>query len=171
MAKLEDYGIRVINHGQWGDPEMEWKKSNFQTLLFNYWDCIECFENEDYDLSREEDISLLTDYLHELRPNDYARPEIDYEWSVWTGARDVFNDASLYDDSDYYKDHTNQKRGADWVLHTAGQALRQALEYVWEDYISNCEISVYRNDGKNSTLVALYILQGSTLRNVMSYKK
>lgn len=163
MAKLEDYGIRVIDHGQWSDPEIEWKKSAFQTLLFNYWDCVECFEGENYDLSREEDISLLADSLWELRPSDYGRPAIDYEWSVWT------DDESWYDDSDYYKDHT-PKRGEDWVLHTAGQALRLALSYISEENLRNCEVFIYRNGGKRQ-VVAQYILQGSTLRDVMSYKK
>ena len=170
MAKLEDYGIRIINHGEWSDPEVEWKKSKHQTLLFNYWDCIECFESEDFDLTKEEDISTLEDSLYNLTPSEYAYPEDCYVWSVWTDSGDGFYDETLFDDSDYFKDRKLSAK-EDFVLHTAGMALRQALTYVFEDEIKNCEITVKHWNGKNYERVAHYLVQGSTLRNVMNYSK
>lgn len=170
MAKLEDYGIRIINHGEWSDPEVEWKKTKHQTLLFNYWDCVECFENDDYDFSKDEDVETFAENLWNLTPSEYAYPEDCYVWSVWTDSGDGLYDESLFDDSDYFKDRKLSVKD-DFVLHTAGMALRQALRYVFDSEIRNCEISVKHYTGKEYHTVSSYRVQGSTLKDIMNYSK
>ena len=170
MEKLADYGIRIINHGEWSDPEVQWKKSRFQTLLFNYWDCVDCFENDDYDFDNEEDCELFYQNLFELTPSEYDYPQVSYEWTVWTDSGDGFYDETLFDDADYYKVYKLSPK-KDFVLHTAGQALKQALSYVFDCGMKNVEISVFRRDDRQRERVAHYIMQGSTLRNQMNYTK
>lgn len=168
MAKLEDYGIRIINHGEWSDPEVKWKKSDYQTLLFNYWDCVECFENDKYDFSNDEDLELFAQNLWELTPSEYDCPSIYYEWEVSWHDED-FNYYS-YDDCDFYKDNkTTPKK--DFVLHNSSQALAQALTYLDDNGLRNAEIVIYRHDYCGREVVANYSLQGSTLKNHTSYKK
>lgn len=167
MASLKDYGIRFISHGAWSDPEIEWKKSNFQTLLFNYWDVAECTDYESLCESTDErDLKLLVAQLYELTPREYARPLIDYEWEISDGK--VYD---FYDDADYYKD-ARLSRKDDYVLHTTGQALRQAMFAIDDVSETSCMIKIFRNEfGGARTLVASYSLQGSTLKDCMNYKK
>jgi len=159
MAKLEDYGIRIINHGEWSDPEVEWKKSDFQTLLFNYWDVAEYGDLDSLDLTNENDIKELRQWLWELTPWGYSRPMIDYEWEV-----------DGYDDCDYYKDEKLSWKD-DFVLHNSSQALRQALKYIDDNGIMNADIQIFKRTKSKRELVANYSLQGSSLRNFMCYQK
>lgn len=160
MASLQDYGIRFISHGEWSDPEIEWKKSDFQTLLFNYWDVAECTDYESLCESTEDsDLQELVAQLWELTPDYYARPRIDYEWEV-----------DGYDDCDYYKDARLSAR-EDFVLHTTSQALQQALFYIESEDIKSADIQIFRNVRGKRTLVANYSFQGSTLKDCMYYGK
>jgi len=156
MASLQDYGIRFISHGAWSDPEIEWKKSKFQTVLFNYWDVAECTDYEKLCESTEDaDLRELVSQLWGLTPSFYKRPQIDYEWEV-----------DGYDDCDYFKGARLSTR-KDFVLHTAGQALRQAFEYIESEDLRNAEIRIFRNEHGNCHLVANYRLQGSTLKDLL----
>lgn len=170
MKKLQDYGVRIISHGMWSDPEVEWKKSKYQKLIFNYWDCVECFEDDDYDLSNEDDIETFVENLHELTPSEYHFSEIYYEWTVWTDSGNGLYDDYLFDDADYYKKYKLSPK-EDTILHTAGQALRQALSYIFDSGIRNAEISVRRRDNGSDKLVAQYILQGTNLKDLTIYTK
>lgn len=170
MKKLQDYGVRIISHGMWSDPEVEWKKSKYQKLIFNYWDCVECFDSDDYDLSNEDDIETVVENLRELTPSEYHFPEIYYEWTVWTDSGNGLYDDYLFDDADYYKKYKLSPK-EDTILHTAGQALRQALAYISDNNIGDAEIEIRRRDNGNSVIVARYLLQGSTLKDTMNYKK
>ena len=165
MATLQDYGIRNIWHGEWSDPEIEWKKSDFQTVLFNYWDVAECTDYESIDLQSDADLQLLVAQLWELTPDSYTRPKIDYEWEI---SSDELYDS--YDDADYYKDYKLSPK-EDFILHTTSQALRQALNFLDDENCVDAEIRIFRNVRGRQTLVANYILQGSTLKDIMSYKK
>ena len=155
MATLKDFGIRFISHGEWSDPEIEWEKSDFQTLLFNYWDVAECTDYETLDHTDENDLRELVAQLWELTPSEFARPKIDYEWEV-----------DGYFDSDYYKDNKMPPKN-DFVLHNTGQALRQALQYIWDNNLKDVNIQIYKNVGGKCSLVAWYDLQGSTLKDIM----
>lgn len=163
MKKLQDYGVRIISHGMWSDPEVEWKKSKYQKLIFNYWDCVECFEGDDYDLSNEDDIETFVENLHELTPSEYHFSDVYYEWHVW------LDEGTYFDDVDYYEKYKLSKK-EDTILHTAGQALRQALAYISDNNIGNTEITVYRRDNGKVTKSCHYVLQGSTLQDIMNYK-
>lgn len=166
MASLQDYGIRFISHGAWSDPEIEWKKSKFQTVLFNYWDVAECTEYDNLCKSEDDaDLQELVSQLWELTPSEYKRPLIDYEWELSGG-----NVYDSYDDSDYYKDARLSPKD-DFVLHTAGQALRQALQAIEDVNETSCDIRIYRNEGGKCSLVANYSFQGSTLKDCMYYGK
>ena len=160
MAKLEDYGIRIINHGEWSDPEVEWKKYDFQTVLFNYWDVAECTDFETLDLNDEIDLRELVSQLWELTPSEFSTPQIHYEWEV----------GSSYDDYDYYKDEKLSPK-KDFVLHTASQALRQAMKYCDDNGIVNTDIQIFRRAFGIKSLEYDYSLQGSTLKDCTSYKK
>lgn len=160
MANLADYGIRVIDHGCWSDPEVEWKKSDFQTVLFNYWDVAECTDFETLDLNDEIDLRELVSQLWALTPNGFTTPHIHYEWEV----------GSDYDDYDYYRDEKLSPK-EDFVLHTASQALRQALKYCDENGIVNTDIQIFRRAFGIKSLEYDYSLQGSTLKDCTSYKK
>lgn len=164
MASLQDYGIRFISHGAWSDPEIEWKKSDFQTLLFNYWDVAECTEYETLDKTNDDDLFELVCQLSELTPSEYVRPKIDYEWEV---RGSVYG---CYDDSNFYGDYGLSPK-EDFVLHNTSQALREALTYAKDVDERNADIYIYRNEHGTRTLVAAYRLQGSTLKDEMSYKK
>ena len=156
MATLKDYGIRFISHGAWSDPEIEWKKSDFQTVLFNYWDVAECTEYEKLCESTDDaDLRELTAQLWELTPSGYARPKIDYEWEV-----------DDYDDYKYYKDARLSWR-EDFVLHNTSEALRQAFEYIESENLVNCDIRIFRQNNGKRTLVANYALRGSTLKDLL----
>lgn len=159
MASLQDYGIRFIYHGEWNDPEIEWKKSKFQTLLFNYWDVAECTDYETLDRTDDNDLKELVSQLWELTPSEYECPQIDYEWEV-----------SGYDDCDYFRDARLSRR-EDYVLHNTSQALQQALEYIESEDIRNADIQIFRRDGHKRSLVANYSYQGSTLKDCMYYGK
>lgn len=165
MASLQDYGIRFISHGAWSDPEIEWRKSKFQTLLFNYWDIAECTDYETLDHTNDIDLQELVSQLLELTPSEYKRPLIDYEWELSGG-----NVYDSYDDSDYYKDARLSPKD-DFVLHNAGQALRQALQAIEDVNETSCDIRIYRNEGGKCSLVANYSFQGSTLKDCMYYGK
>jgi hypothetical protein len=165
MANLNDYGIYFIYHGEWSDPEIKWEKSDFQTLLFNYWDVAECTDYESLDLTDDIDLQTLVAQLWELHPQSYGRPRIDYEWEV---SSDELYD--FYDDSDYYKDYKLSDK-EDFVLHTASQALRQALKFLDDENCANADIQVFKNVSGRRTLVANYSLQGSTLKDCMFYGK
>ena len=164
MAKLEDYGLRIINHGSWSDPEVEWKKSNYQTLLFNYWDCVECFETDDFDFENESDLQDFADWIQELTPSEYSCPDIYYEWQI---DEDRYG---LYDDCDFYKDNGLSPK-EDYVLHNTSQALKQALQHLDDNGINKATIEIYRHDYFGRELVAEYSYQGSTLKDVTDYKK
>lgn len=165
MASLQDYGIRFISHGEWSDPEIEWKKSDFQTLLFNYWDVAECTEYETLDLTDDNDLKELVSQLWGLTPSRYKRPRIDYEWEVSHGSC-RYN----YDDADFYKEYKLSDK-EDFVLHNTSQALRQALQYL-EDHKDFCaDIQIFRHEAGKRTLVANYSYQGSTLKDYMYYGK
>lgn len=155
MASLQDYGIRFISHGAWSDPEIEWRKSKFQTVLFNYWDVSECTDYETLDHTNDIDLQELVSQLWVLTPSFYKRPQIDYEWEV-----------DDYDDYDYFKDAKLSTR-EDFVLHTTSQALRQAFEYIESEDLRNAEIRIFRNEHGNCHLVANYLLQGSTLKDLL----
>lgn len=155
MASLQDYGIRFISHGAWSDPEIEWRKSKFQTFLFNYWDVAECTDYETLDHTNDIDLQELVSQLWELTPSGYKRPQIDYEWDV-----------DGYDDYDYFK-HAKLSRREDYVLHTTSQALRQAFEYIESEDLRNAEIRIFRNEHGYRHLVANYLLQGSTLKDLL----
>lgn len=166
MASLQDYGIRFISHGAWSDPEIEWKKSDFQTLLFNYWDVAECTDYEKLCNSTDDaDLQELTAQLCILTPSEYACPRNYYEWEVSDG-----NVYDLYDYYDYCKDARLSTKD-DIVLHTAGQALRQALLAMDDVNEKSCDIQIFRCKGKKRTLVANYSYQGSTLKDCMWYGK
>lgn len=157
MAKLADYGIRFISHGSWSDPEIEWKKSDFQTLLFNYWDVAECTDYEELCGSENEwDLKEIVAQLWVLTPSEFARPRIDYEWEV----------NGEYDDGDYYKEYKLSPK-EDFVLHNTSQALRQALSYLDDSRIGKADIQIFRNTHGYRTLVANYHFEGSTLKDVM----
>ena len=161
MAKLQDYGIRFISHGTWSDPEIEWRKSDYQTYLFNYWDVAECTEYENLCNSEEDaDLQELVSQLWELEPNEFARPLIDYEWKVDEGGFDT------YDDSDYYKEYKLSPK-EDFVLHNTSQALRQALSYIDDHDVKNANISIYRRNNGRYETVAFYALRGSTLKDLL----
>lgn len=161
MAKLQDYGIRFISHGAWGDPEIEWRKSDYQTYLFNYWDVAECTEYENLCNSDDDaDLQELVSQLWELKPREFVRPFIDYEWSV-----DIGN-YYTYDDSDYYKEYKLSPK-EDFVLHNTSQALNQALSYIDDHDVKNAYISIYRRENGKYDLVANYRLQGSTLKDLL----
>lgn len=166
MASLQDYGIRFISHGEWSDPEIEWKKSKFQTLLFNYWDVAECTEYDNLCESEDDnDLQELVSQLWELTPSGYNRPQVDYEWEVSHGSF-----YSNYDDADYYKEYGLSDK-EDFVLHNTSQALKQALQYL-EDHNDLCaDIQIFRRKGGKRTLVANYSYQGSTLKDCMYYGK
>lgn len=168
MAKLEDYGIRIIDHGCWSDPEVEWKKSDYQTLLFNFWDCVECFENDDYDFSNEDDLEELFSYLHIMTPSEYDCPNIYYEWEVcWEGNYRVYS----FDDSNFFEDYKLSKK-EDYVLHNSSQALKQALQYCEDNGFKKASIEIFRHTswgGRKREY--LYSLNGSTLKDETSYKK
>ena len=160
MAKMEDYGISFINHGSWSDPEIRWRKSDYQTYLFNYWDVAECTEYEELCESEDDaDLQELVAQLSELTPSSYERPRIDYEWVVDCGRYE-------YDDADYYKDYKLSPK-KDVFLHNAGQALKQALSYLYDYRIGKAEIQIFRNVGGKMHLVALYDFQGSTLKDML----
>lgn len=160
IASLQDYGIRFISHGGWSDPEIEWKKSKFQTLLFNYWDVAECTEYDNLCKSEDDaDLQELVAQLWELTPSGYECPQVDYEWEVFG-----------YDDCDYFKDAKISKR-EDFVLHNTSQALRQAFEYIESEDLRNTDIQIFRREGGKRTLVANYFYQGSTLKDYMHYGK
>ena len=163
MARLKDYGIRIISHGEWSDPEIEWEKSKFQKLLFNYWDVAECPGFESLDLTKDEDLQELVYQLNDLHPSSYERPLIDYEWEICDG-----NVYESYDDNDYYKDARLSTKD-DFILHTKGQALRQALQAIDDVGEKDCEIRIYRFAYHKSSLVAHYRLQGSTLKDLFNY--
>lgn len=163
MAKLEDYNLRIINHGSWSDPEVKWKKSDYQTLLFNYWDCVECFESEDYDFSNEEDLETFAAWICDLTPSEYDCPDIYYEWRI--DSDELYD---FYDDADYYKDYKLSPK-KDFVLHNTSQALKQALSYLDDNGIMNAEIEIFRHGYCGRTLEAHYSLQGSTLKDCMDY--
>lgn len=163
MKKLEDYNLRIINHGEWSDPEVRWFKSDFQTLVFNYWDCVECFEDENYDLSNEADLETFADWISQLTPSEYDCPEIHYEWRVDKG-----DDYDFYDDGDYYKDYKLSPK-EDFVLHNTSQALCQALSYLDDCGAKNAKIEIFRNYYCGRDLVAEYSLQGSTLKDCFDY--
>ena len=166
MAKMEDYGIYFIYHGEWSDPEVKFEKSDYQTVLFNYWDVAECTDYEKLCESTDDaDLQELAAQLSNLTPSEYVRPRIDYEWEISNG-----NVYDSYDDADYYKDARLSQRD-DFVLHTAGQALRQAMFAIDDVNETSCDIQIYRNVGGKSTLVANYSLQGSTLKDCTSYVK
>lgn len=161
MANLHDYGIRLIDHGAWSDPEIEWRKSDYQTLLFNYWDVLECTDYDSLCESTEDsDLQELVSQLWGLIPSGYARPKIDYEWEVpdvgWP---------SSYDDSDYFREYKLSDK-EDFVLHNTSQALRQALHFLDDDGIKSAEIRIFRRERDKRTLVANYLLQGSTLKDI-----
>ena len=160
MANLQDYGIRFISNGAWSDPEIEWEKSDFQTLLFNYCDVAGCTDYERLcNSGNDADLRELVSQLSELTPSGYYIPRIDYEWEV--------ND---YDDSDYYHDYGLSCK-MDFVLHNASQALKQALSYINDSRIKNADIQIFRNADGERSLVANYSLQGSTLKDYMYYGK
>lgn len=162
MATLKDYGIRFISHGEWSDPEIEWKKSDFQTLLFNYWDVAECTEYEKLRGSSDDaDLQEIVAQLWELTPDGYARPKIDYEWEIRDG-----NIYEFYDDSVYYEDARLSWRD-DFVLHNTSQALRQALEAADAVDEKNCEIRIYRRENGKHSLAAIYALRGSVLKDLL----
>lgn len=163
MAKLEDYGIRIINHGSWSDPEVRWEKSSHQTLLFNYWDCVDCFEDENYDFDNEEDLELFAQNLWNLTPIEYEYPDIFYEW-IFTSAKKYWS----YDEADYNEEYNNSKK-EDFVPHTTSQALNQALTFLDNEGIRSGEIEIYYRTPLGRTLVAKYSLQGSTLKDCMDY--
>ena len=163
MAKLEDYNLRIINHGSWSDPEVKWYKSPYQTLLFNYWDCAECFEDENYDFSNDDDLEIFADWISQLTPSEYDCPDIYYEWRV-----DAKGSYDFYDDGDYYKEYKLSPK-EDFVLHNSCQALRQALSYLDDCSIRNANIEIFRHDYFGRELVAEYSLQGSTLKDLMDY--
>lgn len=166
MASLQDYGIRFISHGAWSDPEIEWKKSKFQTLLFNYWDVAECTDYESLCESTEDcDLQELVQQLYELTPSGYARPHVDYEWEVSHGSF-----YSNYDDADYYKEYGLSDK-EDFVLHNTSQALKQALQYLEDHNDFSADIQIFRRENGKRTLVANYSLQCSTLKDCMYYGK
>lgn len=163
MAKLQDYGIRFISHGEWSDPEIEWRKSNYQTYLFNYWDVAECTEYEKLCNSEDDaDLQELVSQLWELKPSGFVRPLIDYEWTVDKG------DFDTYDDSDYYKEYKLFTK-EDFVLHNTSQALKQALSHIDDYDVKNAYISIYRRENGKHDLVANYRLQGSTLKDLLHW--
>lgn len=165
MASLQDYGIRFISHGEWSDPEIEWKKSKFQTLLFNYWDVAECTDYDTLcDSTKKEDLEELCNQLWDLEPEEYVYPNTYYEWVI-----NGENIHDLYDNNDYLKE-VGQKNN-DFISHTTGQALRQALSQVEDLYERSCTILIFRREGHEQTLVAKYRLEGSVLKDIMSYKK
>lgn len=156
MATLKDYGIRFISHGQWSDPEIEWKKSDYQTYLFNYWDVAECTEYEKLcDSTDDADLRELVSQLWEIQPSGFARPKIDYEWEV-----------DDFDDSDYYKRYIGSDRD-DFVLHNTSQAFRQAFSYIHDKNLVNCDIRIFRREGGKHRCVANYALRGSTLKDLL----
>ena len=161
MASLKDYGIRFIWHGAWSDPEIEWKKSKYQTLVFNYWDVSECTDYETLDRTDDNDLQELVAQLWDLTPQRYARPQIDYEWEVSHGG--FYPD---FDDNDYYAEH-HLSEEEDFVLHNASQALRQALRHLDEHNDRNADIKIFRNECGKKTLVANYSYQGSTLKDYL----
>jgi len=165
MATLQDYGIRFISHGNWSDPEIEWEKSLHQKVLFNYWDVAECTDYETLDHTDDIDLQELVAQLWALTPSGYARPRIDYEWEVSNGSF-----YENYDDADYYEEYKLSDK-EDFVLHSTGQALKQALQYLEDHNDHDACIQIFRCDGGNRKLVANYTLQGSTLKDVMCYKK
>lgn len=157
MAKMNDYGIRFISHGCWSDPEIEWKKSDYQKLLFNYWDVEECTEYGNLcDSEDDNDLRELVSQISELAPSEYACPDIYYEWCV----------DGEYDDSDYFKDFGLTLK-EDYVLHNTSQALRQALAYIEHENMGTAEIRIYRSEHGKCTTVADYRLQGATLKDVL----
>ena len=161
MAKLQDYGIRLISYGAWGDPEIEWKKSNYQAYLFNYWDVVECTEYKSLCNSEDDaDLQELVSQLWELKPSEFVRPLIDYEWRVDIG------DCYTYDDSDYYKEYKLSPK-EDFILHNTSQALNQALSYLYDTCTGKAKIKIYRNTNGLRTLVAFYDFQGSTLKDLL----
>lgn len=166
MASLQDYGIRVISHGEWSDPEVEWEKSKFQTLLFNYWDVAGCTEYDNLCESEDDaDLQELVSQLWELTPSGYNRPQVYYGWEV---SHERFY--SIYDNSDYYEDYGLSDK-EDFVLHNTSQALKQALQYLEDNNYLNADIQIFRRDGGERTLVANYSYQGSTLKDCMCYGK
>ena len=158
MAKLNDYGIRFISHGCWSDPEVEFVKSDYQTVLFNYWDVAEC---TDYDkvCNSEDDADLidLVWQLKDLTPSEFSRPKIGYEWVVDNGKYE-------FDDTNYFNEHELSVK-EDYILHNTSQALNQALSHLYDTFTGKAEIQIYRNDHGCRTLVALYDFQGSTLKD------
>lgn len=161
MASLKDYGIRFISHGAWSDAEIEWKKSKFQTVLFNYWDVAECTEYESLNHEDDDDLKLLVAQLYDLTPSGYKRPKIDYEWEV-TNCKDF----GCYYDGDYFNDHKLSEKG-DFILHNTSQAFRQALDFLDESGQRDADIRIFKDDNGKKILVANYHLQGSTLKDVM----
>lgn len=157
MATLKDFGLRFIDHGMWSDAEIEWEKSNYQKLLFNYNDVAECTDYESMDLTDENDLHELISQISELTPSGYSNPKIYYEWRVDTGGYD------FYDDVDFYKGygHTWEK---DFVLHNTSQALKQALYYLEDNNFFDADIQIFRCEEGKSVMVANYTLQGSTLK-------
>lgn len=166
MASLKDYGIRFISHGAWSDPEIEWKKSKFQTVLFNYWDVSEGTDYESLCESTEDsDLQELVQQLYDLTPSGYNRPHIDYEWEV---SNIIIYES--YDDADYYQEYgLSQKE--DFVIHNTSQALRQALKFLEDHNELSAEIQIFRRKGVRRKLVASYSYQGSTLKDCMDYRK
>lgn len=165
MATLKDYGIRLISHGCWSDPEIEWKKSDFQTLLFNYWDVAECTNYEELcESTNDADLKELVAQLWELTPSEYARPRIDYEWEVSN-----YKYYGTYDDADYFKEYKLSTK-EDFILHNASQALRQALDYLNDCNCNNADIQIFRNSSNGRELVANYSLQGSILKDCKNYR-
>lgn len=162
MATLQDYGIRLISHGAWSDPEIEWKKSKFQTLLFNYWDVVECTDYEELcNSTNDADLQLIVSQLYDLEPCEYACPHTYYEWEVSNG--DIYEP---FDDDDYRKD-ARLSRKDDIVLHTTSQALRQALIAMEDVNVNSGYIRIFRCEGRKRTMAAYYFLQGSTLKDCM----
>lgn len=167
MAKLEDYGIRIIDHGCWSDPEVEWKKSDYQTLLFNYWDCVDCFENDDYDFENDEDLELFAQNLYDLTPSEYDCPAIYYEWTILNLNRGSYY---YYDDCDFFSDNNISKK-EDYVLHNSSQALYQAFKCIDENGFMKAEIEIFRHSYLGKEKVAEYSVNGSILKDTKSYKK
>ena len=164
MVNIKDLGLRVINHGMWSDPEIEWVKSDFQTLLFNYWDVAEICDFDNINLTDDADLKNVVAQLGELTPDEYRLPKIYYEWSVYEGNR------NHYSDYDYFND-LGMTPKEDYILHTKGQALKQALQYLYDNNIPNADIVISRSDNSLVTNVGNYVFRGFALKDMTNYKK
>lgn len=133
--------VRVISHGEWSDPEVEWEKSHYQKPLYNYWDATEGLDD---DFTTDD----LKNNLYDLTPSDQATPDVYYDWS--------------FEDSKYHHEDTS-----DGTFMTKGMCLKDALETLGSD-TGELTIELTKN-GQHFPVYKVLIKNGSIMKDLTNY--